>query len=106
MLLCYKIKFPENFFLLRGNHEAAAINRIYGFYDECKKRYSIKLWKQFNDLFNHLPFSGADRAHLPHTIAWDPLPPPGRHNSHVYKLEPGINHRAAPLSYLPCLPAV
>jgi serine/threonine-protein phosphatase PP1 catalytic subunit len=33
LLLCYKIKFPENFFLLRGNHENSSINRIYGFYD-------------------------------------------------------------------------
>ena len=30
LLLCCKIKYPENFFLLRGNHEASQINRIYG----------------------------------------------------------------------------
>jgi len=56
LLLTYKIKYPENFFMLRGNHECAAITRIYGFYDECKRRYSIKVWKLFCDLFNKLPF--------------------------------------------------
>lgn len=27
LLLCYKLKFPENFFLLRGNHECANVTR-------------------------------------------------------------------------------
>ena len=50
-----QVKYPENFFLLIGNHECASINRIYGFYDECKRRYNIRLWKTFTDCFNCLP---------------------------------------------------
>ena len=59
LLLAYKIKYDENFFILRGNHECASINRIYGFFDECKKRYNIKLWKNFVDLFNWLPIAAS-----------------------------------------------
>ena len=62
LMLAYKIKNPENFFMLRGNHECSSINRIYGFYDECtyllnsgKRKYNIKLWKTFSDVFNVMP---------------------------------------------------
>jgi serine/threonine-protein phosphatase PP1 catalytic subunit len=55
LLFVYKIMYEENFFMLRGNHECAAITRIYGFYDECKRRYNIKIWKHCVDVFNKLP---------------------------------------------------
>ncbi|KAH7320176.1 Metallo-dependent phosphatase-like protein [Stachybotrys elegans] len=57
LLMCYKLKFPENFFLLRGNHECANVTRVYGFYDECKRRCNVKIWKTFVDTFNTLPIA-------------------------------------------------
>jgi serine/threonine-protein phosphatase PP1 catalytic subunit len=57
LCMAYKLKYPENFFMIRGNHECASINRMYGFYDECKLRYSVKLWKAFNNCFNYMPLA-------------------------------------------------
>ena len=63
LLLCLKLLFPRHVLLLRGNHECASITRIYGFYDEVKRRFHIKLWKRFADVFNCLPLAAivADR---------------------------------------------
>ena len=57
LLLCLKIQFPEKIFLIRGNHESEALNKIYGFFDECKRRLSIKCFKKITNLFNIMPIS-------------------------------------------------
>ena len=38
-----------------GNHEDQNITKLYGFLDECKRKYSLKLWKEFINVFNYLP---------------------------------------------------
>ncbi|KHN78588.1 Putative serine/threonine-protein phosphatase C27B7.6 [Toxocara canis] len=55
LLFCYKLKFPEMVGLLRGNHECTKMNRTYGFYEECKRLRSTRVWKAFQRVFNELP---------------------------------------------------
>ena len=41
LLMSYKVRYPDKMFMLRGNHECESITRIYGFYHECRRRYTI-----------------------------------------------------------------
>lgn len=54
-LLLYKCQYPDRLALLRGRHECQSINRIYGFFDECRKRCSLKYWKTWVHVFNCMP---------------------------------------------------
>jgi diadenosine tetraphosphatase ApaH/serine/threonine PP2A family protein phosphatase len=55
LLLGLKVLFPDYVGILRGNHESESICRTYGFFDECKRRFDVKLYKRFTDVFNVLP---------------------------------------------------
>mmetsp|Transcript_15847 Transcript_15847/g.40249 ORF Transcript_15847/g.40249 Transcript_15847/m.40249 type:complete len:468 (+) Transcript_15847:420-1823(+) len=57
LLLIFKIKYPKNIYLLRGNHECDITSKIYGFCDQCLLRYNYRVWEKFCQVFDALPIA-------------------------------------------------
>ena len=59
-IILLKLKYKSRITILRGNHENREINKLYGFYDECLKKYGTDLiWKCFTEVFQCLPVSAS-----------------------------------------------
>lgn len=58
LLMTLKLRYKNRINLLRGNHESRQITQVYGFYDECMRKYgSPNVWKMLTDLFDYLPLA-------------------------------------------------
>lgn len=58
ILIPIQVRYRERITILRGNHESRQITQVYGFYDECLRKYgNPNVWKFFTDLFDYLPLT-------------------------------------------------
>ena len=58
LLTALKVRYKDRVTILRGNHESRQITQVYGFYDECSRKYgNANVWKYFTDLFDYLPLT-------------------------------------------------
>ena len=58
LLVAMKVRYPDRITILRGNHESKQITQVYGFYDECLRKYgNPNVWLDFTSLFDYLPLT-------------------------------------------------